>query len=66
MKNEDKKWAVGMLFIGIILGVSGNIVASILDRHFLQYGLKYEFIASVLFFGSIIYIDKKFTKLLDK
>lgn len=64
MKNDDKQWAVGMLFLGVILGVSGSLVATIIDRHFMQYGFIYELVASIIFFGSIIFIDKMFAKLL--
>ena len=52
-----------MLFLGIALGISGNLVANIMDRYFLaHFGLGYDIFA-LLFFGVIIwYLNRKFTQ----
>lgn len=55
-----------MLFLGVLLGVSGNLFANILDRYFAHYGFGYELVVVLLFCGLVIYFDRLFIKILDK
>ena len=67
MKNlEEKRWAVGTLFLGVLLGVLGNLFANVLDRHYVRFGVSYDIGVSVLFFLLVWILEKKFTKLLGK
>ncbi len=65
MEKEEKKWAVGMLFVGLMFGVMGSLAANVLERHLIsKIGEDYYGIAvGVCFIVLIIYFDRKFTKL---
>ncbi len=65
MKKEEKKWAVGMLFTGLLLGVSGSLVANVLERYLIsKIGEDYYIILVCgSFIVLLIYLDRKFTKL---
>lgn len=66
MKKEEKKWAVTMLFLGLFLGVFGNLAANALDRFFLpEFGYKYDIAVGVVFLAALFYFDRRFSKLLD-
>lgn len=63
MKTEEKKWAVAMLFAGIMFGVFGNLVANMFDRMFIKYGDWYNVIIGIIFIVLMWYVDRFFTKL---
>ena len=44
---------------GVMLGVFGSLFANILERYFAQYGMLYEFIVAILFFGTVLWLGKK-------
>lgn len=65
IKNlEEKRWGVGFLFIGIIVGVMGNLFANMLDRHFMKFGWFYEIFITASFLLMIWYLSRYFTKIL--
>jgi hypothetical protein len=48
------------LLLGVMLGISGGVVGSILDRHFEEYGFWYELFAVALFIGLIFTVNAAF------
>lgn len=64
MKNEQKRWAVGILFVGILFGVFGQLVANMFDRMFIKYGDWYNVAIGMLFAVLLWYVNRFFTKLL--
>jgi len=63
---KSSKFNLGILFLGVLLGISGNLVANSLDRYFVHYGFVYDFIVAVIFFFSFWYIDRTFIKKTSK
>ena len=55
-----------ILFLGVWLGVSGNLVANLLDRDLHHFGIIYDVIVTVVFFLSIWYIYRQFIKKVEK
>jgi hypothetical protein len=53
---------MAFLFLGVLLGISGNLLANLLDRYFIKYGFGYDLIVGVIFFLSLWYIEKTFIK----
>lgn len=67
MNKTEKEWAVGMLFMGVILGIIGSLAANVLDRQFVErFGTWYDVVVALFFFILIWWLERKFTKLLDK
>lgn len=64
MNKTEKEWAVGMLLLGILLGVVGNLAANVLDRYFVQYGPIYDIGIIVIFALLLFSLERTFTKLL--
>lgn len=60
------KLNIEILFLGVLLGVSGNLVANLLDRYFIHFGFYYDIIALVIFFLSLFYIYHVFIKKSEK
>lgn len=56
------KFNIGILFLGVLLGISGNLVANLLDRDFLHYGFSYDVVVTGIFFFSLWYINRMFIK----
>lgn len=63
---ESIKLNLGVLFLGVLLGISGNLVANLLDRSFVHYGFVYDFAVTVIFFFSLWYIDRIFIRKIGK
>lgn len=61
-KFENIKFNIGILFLGVLLGISGNLVANLLDRDFLKYGFTYDVAVIMVFSFSIWYINHTFIK----
>ncbi len=65
-KNKDKIWSVGMLFIGVIFGITGSLLANMIDRYMIRWGVWYDFVVAVAFLLMVIFINRFFTKMLLK
>lgn len=63
MKNyENIKFNIGILFLGVLLGVSGSLVANLLDRYFVHFGFKYDIVVTIIFFFFLWHIYRTFIK----
>src|SRR3989344_3859033 len=40
--HKSKYWDIKLLLLGIILGITGNLVANVLDRYFAKFGRAYD------------------------
>lgn len=63
---NDKKWSVGMLFLGTILGISGSLVANFFDRRFAHFGIWYDVTVAALFILILWKVDKFFENIFKK
>lgn len=59
-RYKSRNWDVSLLVLGVFLGVSGNLLANLLDRAFVQYGLIYDLIITIIFFVVILCIVRTF------
>jgi len=55
---KSKIWDLSLLLLGILLGISGNLIANLVDRYFVQYGFVYDLII-IIFFGIIFWYIKQ-------
>ncbi len=46
---HNKKSEIMILFLGVLLGISGNLVANLLDRHLSHFGCFYNFFVIAIF-----------------
>ncbi len=53
---ENKRSDIIFLFLGVILGVSGNIVANLIDKYLSHFGHTYNIVAIIIFLASFWFI----------
>ena len=66
MKSEDKRWAVGMLFLGTLFGLIGGLMTGVFERYFLKFGVVYDLFVTIVFLSLLVLINYKFKHLLSK
>lgn len=64
VKNQQKS-QMGLFFIGIVFGVIGNLVANVLDRRFLSFGDKYDWVVVGGFIMLIYWFNKDVNEILN-
>ena len=65
MNKESKEWAAATLFVGVVLGIVGNLAVNVLDRYFVKYGKIYDVCILFAFISLFLLVERKFTKLVD-
>jgi hypothetical protein len=53
---KSKNWDIWLLFLGILLGLSGSLVANLFDRYLTQYGYIYDGSIIIVFLFSVYLI----------
>ncbi|KKW23000.1 MAG: hypothetical protein UY65_C0011G0007 [Parcubacteria group bacterium GW2011_GWA2_51_12] len=53
-----KYWDSKLLLVGVILGVSGNLFANLLDRYFTRFGYVYDLIIILALFATVFFIGR--------
>lgn len=49
----DRHWDMQILLMGVFLGISGGLIANLLDRTFVHYGANYDKVVIAIFLGAV-------------